>query len=77
MDKNITFTVDSDVYEKFNIALSLSRELLTKQQMPVSVGILLKLLETHQKYTLQRQQSKPIRTKIFTEKHCSVFRCGR
>ena len=27
MDKNITFTVDSDVYEKFNIALSLSREL--------------------------------------------------
>ena len=74
MDKNITFTVDSDVYEKFNIALE---NCLTKQQMPVSVGILLKLLETHQKYTLQRQQSKPIRTKIFTEKHCSVFRCGR
>lgn len=26
MDKNITFTLDSDVYEKFNIALSLSGE---------------------------------------------------
>lgn len=77
MDKNITFTVDSDVYEKFNIALSLSRELSDEAANACLRWYIAQAFGNASKYTLQRQQSKPIRTKIFTEKHCSVFRCGR
>lgn len=48
MRKNISFAVDSDVYEKFNMALNLSGD-TSEEAVDVSVGISHKHLAMHRK----------------------------
>lgn len=79
MRKSISFNVDADVFDKFNMALNLSGE--TSDEAADSCLLLVyrpgfrKCIEGI--YTEVQQGYPIVRIKIFTVRQFSVYRCGR
>lgn len=75
MEKKICFAVDSDIYEKFCLALNLTNE-SENVAIETCMGILQNRLKRLIRNTIQRLQIGLMKAKIITEKQFSVFLYG-
>lgn len=76
MEKKICFAVDSDIYEKFCLALNLTNESENVAIETCMRWYIANRLKRPPRNTIQRLQVGLMKAKIITEKQFSVFLYG-
>lgn len=78
MRKSISFNVDADVFDKFNMALNLSGETSDEAADSCLRWYIARLSEMYRRNIRRGQQEQSIlMKKIFTVRHFNVYQCGR